>query len=330
MKKINMLLAGVIILTVSVSAWAQRPVVGIAGIETVAQNISCSGWDAYHGNNCNQYLSDGFMVMLETAIVKSNKMDVMERNQMNVVLQEQQLGGVGLTTSGGQVGGLTGVDYLIYGSITKFGARQSGFSVSGNRGAGGLIGGVAGRAFGGGASSSKLTTEMAVDIKVTDVTTGKIILADTVEGEAEQGAAFNVAGISQSESVADPFGDVQRIVAAKLAEAVITTRTPFKVIQVLGDGTLILNYGNVFLTEGDMLALFEVGEQFVDPDTGEILGAEETEIGMVEVISAEPKFSKARIVGEAPSVAVGSILKRSKIAAAEQTSQKRKRSGGLF
>ena len=128
-----------------------------------------------------------------------------------------------------------------------------------------------------------------------------------------------MAGISQSESVADPFGDVQRIVAAKLAEAVITTRTPFKVIQVQGDGTLILNYGNVFLKAGDMLALFKVGEQFTDPDTGEILGAEETEIGLVEVISAEPKFSKARIVGEAPPIVAGSILKRSKTAAAEHS-----------
>ena len=104
---------------------------GIVAIQTAAHNISCKGWDAHGGRDCNQNLTEGFRVMLETAIVKSNKMDVMERRQLGEVLAEQGLGQVGLTTSGGQVGGLTGVDYLIYGSITRFGARKSGFSISG-------------------------------------------------------------------------------------------------------------------------------------------------------------------------------------------------------
>ena len=98
------------------------------------------------GLDCNHHLTEGFRVMLETAIVKSNKMDVMERKQVGVVIQEQGLGQMGLTTSGGKVGGLTGIDYLIYGSITKFGARKSGFAVSGSllsSATKGLLGGAA-------------------------------------------------------------------------------------------------------------------------------------------------------------------------------------------
>ena len=160
--------------------------------------------------------------------------------------------------------------------------------------------------------------------------TGQIILADTIEGEAKTGEAFSIGGISTAETGADPYADVQRIVAAKLSETVVTTSIPFKVIQVQTDGTLILNYGNVFLSEGDVLALYEVGEQFIDPDTGEVLGAEETEIGTVQIISAEPRFSKARIMEKDTPVVVGSILRRSKIAQAANQSTKRKRSGGLF
>ena len=39
--------------------------------------------------------------------------------------------------------------------------------------------------------------------------------------------------------------------------------------------------------------MFDVGEEIVDPDTGETLRAEITETGTVETTMAEAKFSKA-------------------------------------
>ena len=329
MRTLTAFLISGLVLAVPASAWALKPVVGIARIQTAAQNISCKGWTARAHQDCNAYLTEGFRVMLETAIVKSNKMDVMERVQLTGVLQEQGLGQFGLTTSGGTVGGLTGVDYLIYGSITKFGARGSGFGVSGSSGVGSILGGKIGAAFSG-ISSSSVTTEMAVDLKVTDVATGKIVLAETVQGEAKQGQAFNVAGISSRETGADPFADVQRIVAARIAEAVVTTRIPFKVIKVQSDGTLILNYGNGFLKAGDILALFKVGEQFVDPDTGEVLGVEETEIGTIKVTSAEPKYSRAMVVKADAPITPGSTLKRSTLAVPMAKQGDRQMSGDEF
>ncbi len=308
-------------------AVAQKVVVGVTQIDTAAQNISCEGWDNAVGHNCNQNLSKGFMVMLETAIVKSGKMDVMERGRLSDILGEQSFAEYGLTDAGGQVGGLRGIDYLVYGAITKFGARESGFSASSNRGVGSLLGGRTRRALGGGFDSSKLTTEMAVDLKVTDVSTGRIVIADSVGGEIVAGKGFSVGGIQSNTSSADPFADVQRIVAARITEKIVTERFPFKVIQVQEDGTLILNYGDVFLAPGDQLALFEVGESFVDPDTGETLGSEETLLGTVAVTRSESRFSRARIVGEPFEVKPGSVLKR---ATRASESNERKRSGGKF
>lgn len=175
-------------------ASAKKPVVGIAEMQTVAQNISCRGWSAAAGRDCNHHLTEGFRIMLETAIVKSNKMDVMERKQVGIVVQEQGLGQMGLTTSGGRVGGLTGIDYLIYGSITKFGARKSGFAVSGSL----LSSATKGLLGGGGAGTASVHTVMAVDLKITDVATGQIVLADAVEGEAKTGEAMSFGGFSTS------------------------------------------------------------------------------------------------------------------------------------
>ena len=282
-------------------------VVAIGPIDAAAQNISCDGWDR---PNCNEDLSLGFRAMLETAITKTGKMSVIERGQLDALLNEQALGQMGMTDSGGQIGGLKGVDYYVYGTITNFGQSESGLNVGSGSGVGSLFGGRASQAFGSGVSTASVAVQMGVDLKVSEVATGRIIIADALNATVQTGSAFSIGGIEQVSSSADPFSDVQRSLAASISEAIVTTFIPIKVIQVQGDGTLILNYGNVMLAPGQQLVAFEVGESFVDPDTGEVLGSEETEIGRVEITRAEARFSRGKIVGEATFNAEGATLRR--------------------
>ena len=298
-----------------------QPVVGIASVQLAAQNIACR-----RGTRCNQDLREGFRVMLETAVVKSRKMRVFERGRLDAVLAEQQLGQMGLTRSGGKVGGLTGVDYLVYGTITKFGAQKSGFRL-GNTG---LFGGQLGRALGSGLSDSSANIHMAVDLKVTDVSNGRIVVADSVEGSVEHGKAFSIGGIRSAQVSADPYADVQRVVAAKIAEAIVTSRIPIKVIAVQKSGAIVLNYGNVFLKEGDVLSVFDVGEQFIDPDTKEVLGSEETLRGSITVTATFPKFSKAKFADQAFQVARGDIVRRPSRTETAKRAAERTRSGATW
>ena len=310
-------------LIISGSTFAQsKSVVAIGQIQTAAQNISCDGWDR-SVYDCNADLSEGFRIMLETSIIKTGKMDVMERSQVDKVLTEQGLGEMGLTDSGGTMGGLKGIDYMVYGTITRFGSQEKNISISTSQGIGRALGSRSG-----GLSSSKRSISMGIDLKLTDVSTGQIRLADEVSATIQEGSAFSVGGVSSSGGSADPFADVQRIVAAKIAEAVVTTKFPFKVIAVQSDGTLVLNYGNVFLKSGDVLAAFSVGESFVDPDTGEVLGSEQTEIGSIQITSSETRLSRATIVSGDPDLfQTGTQLKRSQTAQASTTTNQRKRSG---
>ena len=299
-------------------AASKKPVVAVRGIQLSAQNVSCKGWRA----NCMQSLGEGFRAMLETAIIKTRKMNVMEREQWGSVVQERALGQMGMTKSGGTVKGLKGVDYNVYGTITKFGFKKSGFSF---QGLGGFIPGNVGNVLGS-VGSTEVETEMAVDIKIADVSTGTIVIAETVESSVKQGGSFTIGGIRQASASADPFADVQRVVAARIAEALVTARIPVKVIAVQKDGTLILNYGNVFFGPGDRLAVYDVGESFVDPDTGEKLGSEETKLGLVEITRSQAKFSRAKIVGKAFEVEKGSTLKRVEVVV-KQDVDERERSG---
>lgn len=260
--------------------------------------------------------------MLETAIVKSRKMRVFERARLDPILAEQVLGQEGVTNAGGEVGGLTGVDYLVYGTITKFGTKSEGMSTKGLSAFGGNVGRI-GSMF----STKKATVGMGVDLKVTNVKTGSIVVADHVEGSVTTGQAFSIGGVSSSKGSEDPFADVQRVVAAKISEAVVTARIPIKVIKVQANGMFVLNYGNVFLKEGDVLSAFSVGEKIVDPDTKEVLGAEETLRGSVVVTEALQKFSKAKFADEPFEVANGDVLRRPSRAQERKRNAERRESG---
>ena len=60
--------------------------------------------------------------MLETQMVKVNRFKIMERNRLDEVLSEQGLQGE--FSDAGTTMNIGAVDYLVYGSITKFGTKK--------------------------------------------------------------------------------------------------------------------------------------------------------------------------------------------------------------
>jgi len=74
-----------------------------------------------------QPVGEGMADMLTTELVKSGKYQVIERQAIEKIMQEQQLGQTGMVTpqSAAQVGQLLGVELAIIGSVTEFGHKQS-------------------------------------------------------------------------------------------------------------------------------------------------------------------------------------------------------------
>ncbi|PCI64092.1 MAG: hypothetical protein COB37_02730 [Kordiimonadales bacterium] len=233
---------------------------------------------------------DSFRTMLETQIIKTNKFKVIERARLAEILQEQGLGASGIIDGADEIGGIEGVDYLIYGSITKFGESKSGVAV---------------RGFGSGGTR----VEMAIDLRIVDTQTGEVRLAETVENSIKSGSAVKIKGFSQASQKADPLADVQRMAARDVVGLIATTIYPAKIIAVQKNGMHIINYGNALFSEGDFVHVVELGDGFVDPDTGEVLGAEETEIGLLEIVSASAKFSKAQVVSD-NGIQKGNIVRK--------------------
>ena len=208
----------------------------------------------------------------------------MERNRLDEVLSEQGLQGE--FSDAGTVMNVGAVDYLVYGSITKFGSKKKE---------------IATKSF----ATVKVIAEFGIDLKVVDATTGEIRRAETIDVSVETGSGMATKGIQTGDTLADPLSDVQRKAAKQVAAAISESIFPIEVITFREDTNqnccAYLNYGSALLSLGDRLKVVTLGEALIDETTGLDLGSTEKTVGVVEVTEALEKFSKAKIVsGEKP------------------------------
>ena len=223
-----------------------------------------------------------FQAMLETQMAKVGRFKLIERSRVDEVLAEQNLNNA--VGDKGTAGGgfyIAGIDYLVFGSITKLGQTTSDVGTGNFR-------------------TRKVTTEMAVDVRVVDAATGEIRRAESADAAIETATALSAGGIATADSSADPLSEIQRLVAKRVASAIATSIFPIEVLKVTD--LVYLNYGASILSVGDVVTVFAQGEALIDAATGLNLGAEETLIGELEVVETTDKFSKARLVsGTLPS-----------------------------
>jgi len=287
LKNIKKVVLPFLFIVLSGSIFANKPVVGIGEITS---NV---------GGN-----PQSFQTMLETAISQTNKFELMERSRMDDLLGEQALSAGGLTQGNGQIGGLSGIDYLVYGSITKLGTKSDAV------------------AFGGIAAGGQ-KAEMSVDIRIVDTSTGSIRISKTVQKQASSGSGFAMEGLALAGEEADPLGEVQRLTANAVASLLAMEIFPIKVINV-SKGQAYVNYGPPSVEKGMFLQIIELGEGFMDPDTGEMLGQDETYIGAIKITDVKSKFSIGTIIdGDIQNGAVASKLDKKKGKKIEKAYKKR-------
>ncbi len=159
-------------------------------------------------------LGTGMSDMLTTALFQSNRFIVLDRTDSDAVLAEQDLGASGRIDqkTAAPIGKMEGAELLVTGAVTAFDPDTGG--VLGGVGVG--LGGGAGVGVGGGGRQAY----MAIDLKVTDTRTGRIVAATTVEGKSTDWVAGLGAAIG---GVPIPFGLVgyQKTPAEKAIRVVI-------------------------------------------------------------------------------------------------------------
>jgi curli biogenesis system outer membrane secretion channel CsgG len=284
---LSIALALVLSATVSTAVQAGKPRVAIIDFDSEDRNF----WS--HWQNHKEEVEFEVNALFMNELVKSGQFTVIERQRLDEILKEQGLSLTGQISASSAVsaGKLLGVDYMLTGRITKFGERQ--------------VGGQAGWRIA--MSAKKKTLEGGLSVRLINTTTGEIVFADEATGE-DSNFNFTVfgtgGGVDYDETAVDK---VFRPAVEELSRKLIDKSSGLagsggdrpaaqgKISKVSGD-LIYLNIGsNKGVKVGDSFTVYALGEEVVDPDSGESLGAEETEVGKVEVIEVQEKFSKARV-----------------------------------
>lgn len=125
----------------------------------------------------NSQIGDGMADQLTTALFNTNRFIVLERQTLGDVLQEQDLGASGRIrqSTAAPIGQIEGAELLVVGAVTEFDGAASG----GGAGIGGIGGGTIGSIAGGFKQA-----HMAIDLRIIDAKTSRIVAATSVEGTA--------------------------------------------------------------------------------------------------------------------------------------------------
>lgn len=147
-------------------------------------------------------IGNGMAEQLTTALVQTGAFIVLERQAIQDILKEQELGASGRIKgeTAAKIGEVEGAEFLVYGAVTEFEGNQAEIGTTivteAAGGAAGRVGSVLGggvgsiigataRAVGekviGGAMSQD---HMAIDLRIVDAKTGRIVNATSVEGKS--------------------------------------------------------------------------------------------------------------------------------------------------
>ena len=231
---------------------------------------------------------EGMADMLVTDLVQSERYIVLERSEINAVLDEQNLGTSGVVTaeSAARVGQMLGAEIVVFGAITEFGYKE--------RSTGGRT-----RRLGLGVKST--TAVVATDVRMVNATTGEIVAAESVrKSESKRGLSVDTEKIdfgSQSEfdeslvgeATREAIGDIVKMINAGSANV----KWSASVITTQGSNVFINAGAAGGIENGQTFVVMREGQKLVDPDTGLELGSVEEQIGTIRVVDNTMGSGKA-------------------------------------
>lgn len=214
--------------------------------------------------------------ILSTKLAATDKFILLERQDMDKILEELKL-------AGNQGSQKVGADYLIIGSVTEFGRKNVGDVNVFSR-------------------TKTQTVEASVSIRLVDVSSGQIIYSEEAKGEAET-TNKTVMGLGERTDYDATLSDKAISVAiSKLVENIINNcmNRPWKAYFLTYDenGILISGGKSQGLKIGDSFEVIEKGKLIDNPQTGmkiELPGKKVGEI-RIEFVGGETAENEFSIV----------------------------------
>lgn len=200
--------------------------------------------------------------ILSSKLAASGKFILLERNDMASLLQECQNG----QTTPTQIG----ADYMIIGSTTQFGRKNTGKQ--------GVF-----------TNTNTQTVEAAVDIRLVDVSTGLIVYSGEGKGQAllTSKTTLGVGGKASFDATLSDKAISEAI--GQLVENIINkcTDKPWQtyILSNDADGTIIAGGTSQGLSAGDVFEVVTKGKRVKNPQTGIMIELPGKKIGTATILS---------------------------------------------
>lgn len=226
---------------------------------------------------------------LEEALVNSGRFEVIAGTQRDNLLQEQGFANSDVVDPNNsvKVGRMLAAKYVVSGTCQSVTTEKTGTG-----GLGGRMGGRLGLGGGNQELSSKVTAK--VQIQLTDLETGTIVLARTYDekgGESTLGT--KTSDNAQESAYRDIIARVSQRFVAELGASVPIAA----LVAALDGGQVILTAGSgAGVKEGMRFEVFAEGDAVKNPATGEIISIKKVKYAVLRVVRVEDKASWAEIV----------------------------------
>lgn len=200
--------------------------------------------------------------ILSAKLAASNKFLLLERGDLNTLLEEAKNKEGGIAT--------IGADYLIIGSVTEFGRKNTGKT--------GVF-----------SASKTQTVEAAVAIRLVEVSTGLIIYSGEGKSSAEltSKTTFGVGGKAGYDATLSDKAISEAI--GQLVENIINkcTNKPWRTyfLSYDADAQLIAGGASQGIQAGDVFAVKTKGKSVKNPQTGLMIELPGKQVGTITVVS---------------------------------------------
>ena len=224
-------------------------------------------------HNVDVMLSD----MVTTSLVTCNRFDLVERSRIDKVMKEQRFQASGLVDESHAVelGKLLGAEAVIFGSVTSVSQTKiDKFAYD------------------------IMKTEIGIDVRVVNVTTGKVLLASAATGVTENKLITTASGTVVSGAIDDKsgYGSALRQAIDDVANKISKLNAVVGfVVEVKGNLITVDLGSEVGVVNGSKLVAVRVGDEIVHPLTKKRLGWEKEVICEITVRTVEKSLSNGII-----------------------------------
>jgi curli biogenesis system outer membrane secretion channel CsgG len=220
------------------------------------------------------HLAEAARDVATESLVKTGAFVVIEREQLAAVLKEQGLGQSGAISpqTAAQAGKVLGLQAILTGKVTDFADENKDVRVF-------MV------------AKSERVAHARVSLRMTDATSGETWLAESGEGQAEEGgtAVYGQGGGSRDQGLGKKalYAAIHQMINKVIAKADNKPWSSTVAKANVKDGKIYITAGSdIGLVAGSMLSVRHLGDEITDPSTNLVIGHElGKEVGQVQVDS---------------------------------------------